>query len=168
MEDVMIDFETLGHRYDAVIIQIAGAYFSRSTGEVSKTFIRNVNASSELRNGFKVDGSTIYWWLSQSDEARKSIERTNAVDSLTAMTDFNEFLRDAKYIWSHATFDFVILMNHLDRLNIKASFTYRKARDIRTLLDVTHISNRIKRDGVHHNALDDCLHQIKYCIGGFR
>lgn len=23
-----------------------------------------------------------------------------------------------------------------------------------------------KREGVHHNALDDCLHQIKYMCGG--
>ena len=40
-------------------------------------------------------------------------------------------------------------------------------RDVRTAVDLLGINPKeFTRDGTYHNALDDCLHQIKYLTSG--
>jgi len=167
MKDVMLDLETFGNGNNAVIVQIGACYFDRTTGEIGSTFSSNVNSNDGIRNGFEVTGSTIEWWLQQSEEARKSIiGNTHPVKD--AINDLNEFLSKAETIWSHATFDFVIIMNHLNKLGIKPKFHYRSARDIRTLVDIASVKeSKVVREGTHHNALSDCLFQVKYCVECF-
>lgn len=165
MKDVMIDLETLGNSNNAVVVQIGACYFDSGTGEVGDTFQVNVDAESSLRAGFEVSGSTIYWWLGQGTDAQTSILRGEKEDVATAFNNLNLFLKKARCIWSHATFDFVILMNHLNRLNIKPKFHYRSARDIRTLVDLAKIDHKgYERAGIHHNALDDCIYQVRYTV----
>lgn len=90
---------------------------------------------------------------------------SNRIDIVDAMTQLNTFLSKAKRIWSHATFDFVVLMDTLQQLNIKPNMSYKSAMDIRTLVDLSGITmSDIPREGVHHDALDDCKHQVKYCV----
>ena len=164
MKDVMLDLETWGNRHNSVVVQIGACYFNRYTGEIGSTYEVHVDAEDEMASGFDVDASTLYWWMSQSKEAQKMAhglmhERKSCH---SAWHYFNEFLNKAKYIWSHATFDFVIMTNHFHVLGIKPKVLFRGARDIRTLVDLSGVKFG-KRTGTHHNALDDCKHQVKYC-----
>ncbi len=162
-KDAMIDLETMGTSHDAAIIQIGACYFNRETGEIGNTFFSNVDLNSELESGFEVDGSTIMWWLGQSEEARKSLFSQPIGTNTTILHFLSLFLDGAANIWSHATFDFVILTNHYKKLDMKPTFHYRTARDLRTLVDLANItSKKYPREGVHHNALDDCKYQVKY------
>lgn len=159
MKRIMIDFETFGVGKHACVVQIGAADFDKN-----ETFKCNVDGVDAQRNGAVIDAATVYWWLEQNDAAQKSIGIYDAVKERDAFSRLNDFLKDADEIWSHATFDFVILMEALRRLDIKPSFSYRSARDIRTLLALTGFDHRkVERHGVHHDALHDCLHQIKYC-----
>ena len=54
-------------------------------------------------------------------------------------------------------------MEALRRLDLKPSFSYRAARDIRTLQSLVPKTEKLKREGIHHDALDDCIYQIQYC-----
>jgi len=168
MKDLMIDIETLGTSHNACMVQFGACFFDRDTGEIGKTFKTNIDIGSSIRSGFSVTGDTISWWFAQSEEARKSITSLGAANVFDALYAINEFMRPAKYVWSHATFDFVILMNHFKHFHIEPNVHYRSARDIRTLVDLANIKQkRTDRDGVHHDALDDCLFQVKYCVDCF-
>lgn len=166
MKDLMIDLETFGNGNNAAICQVGACYFDRVTGEVGDTYISNVDVSTSLKEGFSVDASTIYWWMSQCTEAQKSITEAVKYPVIDVMEDLNQFISKAKCVWSHATFDFVILMNHFKVLNIKPKVHFRSARDLRTLVDLSGITNfrKYNRVGIHHNALDDCLFQVKYTV----
>lgn len=165
MTDVMLDFETLGNGKDAAICQVGACYFSRHSGLVGSMFKRNVDARTSVESGAELDADTVYWWLSQSKEAIESITQPpgSLINIRMAMGELNDFLEGAEQIWSHATFDFVILQQTLKRLNIKPKFSYRAARDIRTIVDAAGINTKLfTREGVHHDALDDCVHQVQY------
>jgi hypothetical protein len=165
MKDVMLDFETLGNGDNKVLCQVGAIYFDKVTGELGQEFKLNIDAASHVKFGGKIDAETVYWWLSQSDVARQSILSDPKVSIVEAMIKLNEFLHSANRVWSHATFDFVTLMQTFKQLNIKPSISYKAGMDIRTLVYLSGIStNETLRTGVHHDALEDAKHQVKYCV----
>ena len=165
MNDVMLDLETWGTGHNAVIVQVGACYFDRHTGEIGKTLCENIDARESIAAGFEVDAATIYWWMQQSPEAQRSITGDSEYSLVGNMTQLNDFMSKAKCVWSHATFDWVILMNHFKKLGIKPKVHYRAARDLRTLVDLANLKygNR-PRVGTHHNALDDCVFQVGYAV----
>ncbi len=169
MTEVMLDFETFGNGKRACIVQIGACYFNRVTGQIGDTYKKNVDARDAVKNGGVIDADTIYWWLGQSPQAIQSITSDPKIGIVAAMGGLNEFLKDAKCIWSHATFDFVILSETLRQLGIKPNFRYQSARDIRTLIDITGTKiEKSEREGTHHDALDDCKFQVKYVVQALR
>lgn len=167
-KDVMLDFETLGNGKDKCLCQVGAIYFDRVTGELGDSFKANIDAESHVRAGGKIDAQTVYWWLAQSDAARSSILAGELRDVTTVMTELNDFLMYADRIWSHATFDFVTLNDTLRQLNIKPKFNYKSGLDLRTLVYLAGTSvSSVERSGTHHDALDDCKHQVKYCVEAF-
>lgn len=154
----MIDLETFSAGENACVVQIGACDFQED-----QQFKRNIDARDAFRNGATIDPDTIYWWLSQSDGARSSVCQPGVTER-EAFEAFNDYLADADEIWSHATFDFVIVMSALRRLNIKPKFSYRAARDIRTLIGFSKIDTKKKpRGGIHHDALADAIYQAGYC-----
>ena len=166
MTDVMIDIEALGPKN--CIVQIGACYFDRYTGEIGTTFKINIDAVSAVKAGAILDPDTVYWWLSQSKEAINSIIAEPRQDIHVAMNALNAFLAPCKAIWSHATYDFVIITNTYRMLHMKTSFQYKVCRDIRTLTDLAKITiDDTPRIGLHHDGLEDALHQVKYCVRAF-
>lgn len=169
MRKIMIDLETLGNGENKCVVQIGACEFDMETGEIGKTFKVNVDAESAVRAGFELDAKTVYWWLSQDRAAIDSILAQPRLDIREAFTQLNEFLKDANQIWSHATFDFVTIMETFRKLNIKTQFHYRSARDIRTLTSMVNMTvDKVERLGTHHDGLDDAIHQVKYCSLAYR
>ena len=165
MKDVMIDFETLGNGSSKCICQVGAVYFDNVTGELGESFKANINAATHVKAGAKIDAETVYWWLKQSDEARASIVSGDLENITSVFLRLNTFLSNSKRIWSHATFDFVTLMETMKQLNITPSFSYRAGMDLRTLVYLAGVSTSdTVRTGVHHDALADAIHQVKYCV----
>jgi len=161
MKDVMIDIETLGTRSTSMIVQIGACYFDRKTGKIGPKFRQNISSGFDDR--FTIDASTISWWLSQSDEARASIAK-DGKDLTTILTNLRDWLGEAKFVWSHATFDIPILLNAFEKCDLHFPIHYTKMRDIRTLMDIANIDTKsLKREGTHHDALADCEYQVAYC-----
>lgn len=110
----------------------------------------------------------MYWWLSQSKEAINSIIGEPRQDVRVAFNALNNFLAPAKAIWSHATYDFVMITKTYRMLHMKTSFPYKACRDIRTLIDLAKVTiDDTPRTGLHHGGLEDALHQVKYCVKAF-
>jgi len=166
MNDVMIDIETLGIRPTSVITQIGACYFDRNTGEIGDTFIRNLNVQEALKWGLTIDWKTVEWWYLQ--EQRSWLEKPMVFTK--ALGELHPFVKKAKYIWSHSTFDIPILANAYNVIGSYLPFHYRQTRDIRTLTHLAgHQRNKSKVDpnDKTHNALDDCIYQVKYCVECF-
>lgn len=168
MKDMMLDIEAMGTGNNAAIIQIAACYFDRKTGKIGDKFKVNIDLNSSIDVGLSVNADTICWWLEQSDEARKSILKKPRVKIKTALNDFKSFSKKAKNIWSHSPYDFTIICSALIACGFKP-LNYRYARDIRTLTDLGKKGkNDFKREGTHHDALDDCIFQVKYCVAAMQ
>jgi len=67
----------------------------------------------------------------------------------------------------HADFDIPILANAYRVLGQRLPFHYRYIRDIRTLVDLSKLPYNKPDKPKDHNALNDCLYQVKYCVECF-
>lgn len=161
----MLDFETLGNGTHKCVCQVGAVYFDNVTGELGKEIKYTIDAGSHEKYGGRIDAKTVYWWLAQSEAARGSINVEEKTDIKVAFEGLNEFLTGAKRIWSHATFDFVTLMETMKQLDIKPSFGYKAGLDLRTLVYLSGTSfDSTQREGVHHDGLADAKHQVKYAV----
>jgi len=164
MKDVMLDIETLGNGEYAAIVQISACYFDRVTGEIGQTFDQKIDLEDACKYG-QVDGSTLKFWLQQDPEViRQVMSGTRRLDEV--LMEFELFARDADCIWSHATFDFVIVQEALKKNDCLKRLKYKSARDLRTLCDLAQLkeSDYPPAVGKTHNALDDCYFQVKYAV----
>ena len=164
----MIDFETLGNGKNAAVVQIGACYFDKLTGKIGNKLDIRITPESAVKSGADMDASTVLWWLDQSEEARTAVFKGPAIDIRAAFIGLNNFLANAEAIWSHATFDFVILQETLKRLEIRPTFRYSAAKDIRTLQYLAPLTKEemagLTREGIHHDGFSDCLFQVKYCV----
>ena len=171
----MIDLETLGNSHDAAIIQIGWCLFDQE--KIFESGQRTVHFEDALKHG-KVTPSTLAWWMQQSEEARKSVITPHKNDTLAvALQAFVQTLENrwgkeehngqrVEHFWAHATFDFTILSNAFKSVGIENPIGFRQCRDLRTLdmlADAATIENWPVREGVHHTAIDDAVHQAK-CV----
>lgn len=163
MKDLMLDIETLGTRPTSVICQLGACYFDRQTGEIREKFLQNIEIGSALMAGLTIDQSTVDWWKEQDEQTW----HTGLVDIWSVLQLFSDFCKGVKSIWSHATFDVPIVQNAYQMCSIKLPWHYRAAKDIRTLVDLTNPEFKPDKELKTHNALDDCLYQVKYCVGCF-
>lgn len=169
MKDVMIDFETFGNGDNKVVCQLGAVYFDKKTGELGKELLINIDAASHIALGGVIDASTVYWWLGQSKEAQQSVIAEPRLDVKDAMQVTNDFLKGAARVWSHATFDFVTLMQTMKLCGIKPNVSYKSGMDLRTLVYLAGESvSQHKREGLHHNGLDDAKFQVKYAVAAMR
>jgi len=173
--ELMVDIETMGTNKHAPIIQIGAVYFSMKTGDLGDEYLINLDLEDAINHGAKPDGRTIYWWLSQSKNARDGLHKgeTAFMKEDQGLQDFNQFWARATRVWSHATFDFVMLMEAMHRRGIQPTVHYRKARDIRTLTGLADMTReeietqQVERAGTHHNGLDDAIYQVAYCTNAY-
>lgn len=165
---ITFDLETLGNSPNAPIIQIGAVKFNEK-GEINDKFLVNVDLSKEKGLWSDMDYPTIHWWLNQSPEAINSVfgNHLERVSLSHALYLFKEWIgKTASYTyWSHTTFDPPILESSYRKLDMENPIPFRLHRDIRTLTWFTkrkaHVP-KIEREGVHHNALDDCIYQAAY------
>jgi len=163
MKDLMFDLETLSLLPNAAIFQIGACYFDRHSGEIFESFLCNVDIQTTFNLGFKAHADTIYWWLNRSEKARKGLVK-DRIPIESAIESFISFTLGTETIWCHKDFDYPILRNYFDVLKPSVQIDYRRIYDIRTLTGLAKFDHRkLLREGIHHDALDDCIHQAKYC-----
>ena len=91
---VMVDLETFGNEYNAVICSIGAVEFDIETGQTGREFFRKVDIQSGLDKGLSVNGSTIEWWLMQSQSAREAVAIGDGIHLQQMLHEFKLFLEE--------------------------------------------------------------------------
>lgn len=164
---VMMDLETWGTRSGSALRSVGAVVFDpKETGVDAETFYANIDRQSCSDMGLTEDASTVAWWDRQSAEA----EATLAVDQRPlreVVRDFNRWFRatGCAHVWSHgASFDVVLWEWACLACDEKEPWKFWDVRDTRTLYHLAGVDLKsVPRDGVHHNALDDAVHQAR-CV----
>ena len=169
-DHVMIDLETLDNKPTSAIVSIGAVKFDPKFGKLGDTFYRVVEIESALKFG-TASGSTIKWWMKQSDAARDVFNMTtleNVSDLPTALRDFSDWLartgQDFDYkVWGNgASFDNTILRHAYEQTGIPAPWQFWNDRCYRTFKGMWPQIKMTKRTGTHHNALDDAISQADH------
>jgi len=162
--NLMVDIESLGTMPNAVITQIGACYFDWD-GSTGETFLCNIRVQDCLDKGCEVDAGSLKFWFKQIAQNGSPDWLCEPKPFATAMQTFCQFRINADTIWSH-TFDQILLQHAGLTCGIKTAMPYRKLRDIRTLIELSGL--KITKDEIEtrksHNALEDCLYQIEYCV----
>lgn len=156
--DVLVDLETLGTGPGAVIASIGAVMFDPMGEGVIEPFYLVVDIQSCLDAGLTVTGDTLYWWLDQGEEARRSLLASPRVrHPLRVILDtFTRWYPTGSKLWAYgATFDPVILASAYRQLGLVEPYTYRDIRCARTLLALANLPKSEPILG--HHALNDAI-----------
>ncbi len=171
--DFMIDLETLGTKENCVVISIGVVAFNEE-GFQGRDFYAVFNVEEQIVKGRKIDYSTLKWWMSQSEEARKVFtEGSHNVETiLNCLTEYiNSFMEDGKsaFIWGNGSiFDISIMQNLYDQYNIEIPWKFWNVMDLRTFVRFVGDGERVQNNGIQHNARDDARNQAEYVIRKLR
>jgi hypothetical protein len=168
LSHLMIDLETMGKGSNSAIVSIGAVEFELQSGETGEEFYTRVDLQSCLDLGLKVNASTIFWWLMQSEKARKEIckEGKPLREALFDLSVFIKLLKTDVQTWGNgARFDLGILEDAYDACGSHTTpWGFRFERDVRTLVSFAPaIKDHYPFTGVEHNPIDDCKYQIGYC-----
>lgn len=164
--DVMLDLETtgLGPERNA-IIQISAVRFNLHKRTIDTDFFDRCLMVPENRTW---DGSTLEWWRKMPDVMAK-IQARSESDIAGILQDLITWTGTDKTFWSKPThFDHSFISSYFRDYNKWNPFHFRKANDMNTFIRARYYPDappEFERDlpfvGEKHNALFDCLHQIK-------
>lgn len=170
--DIMTDIETLGHKTDSTIFQIAAVAFDIQTGEHLSTFsqIADITKNDQMR----VTGSTIKWWLNTNKELLTDLINKGEHSSDVLVTNFHEWLTHLNgdlHLWGNGIlFDNKMIQHQMELLSLEYPIRYKNDRDMRTIVDLAcsklQISERELKAQfndaslTHHDAFDDVRFQI--------
>lgn len=162
--NVMVDLETLGTGSSAVIVSIGACKFDVLNGIADDIFYAVVDPETCVVTGMQMDTSTVVWWMSQKEEARKVFSDAAAVPIEDALRSFSAWYPEGAALWGNgASFDNTILANAYRLAGIKSPWEFWNDRCYRTLKNLSP-EIHYERTGVHHNALDDALFQAGHAI----
>lgn len=174
--DIMIDIETLGTTADSVVLSVGVVKFSGDKILDSKEYI--LPSKYQINNLHRrVQVSTIDWWSSRSNNARKVLKDVQdsdkyyhsqphrSIEYICANILDHLVLPDVRYIWFKG-FDMGVLSHLFTQLNLDMSgYDFRKEMDFRTIENLVKHTPEYqkfrKTITITHNAVDDCLNQIK-------
>jgi len=162
---IMLDLETMGNNSNSAIIAIGAVAFDDN--QVTSKFYTEVNLQSAIDNGGVVDGSTVTWWLKQSESARKAFENNdNAPHIASALHQFGSWYVEVRgdQVWGNgAMFDNSILGNAYKNCALNVPWKFWNDMCYRTIKNMyKHI--KLDRVGTYHNAVDDAESQALHLI----
>lgn len=167
----MLDLETFGSDNSSVITSLAIVIFNPYTGETLDSLKVDIDIQSSLDYGATVNGSTLVWWLGQSEGARNTLieGQKNALDLKKAMQKVHFFLlknfdvHEVKLWGNGSSFDLSILSNSFKLVGMPETWKHYNERDVRTIVAFNpEIKDNLVFEGVKHDPLADCLFQIQY------
>lgn len=175
---VMIDTETLGRTPGSVVRSVAAVEFDPQTGETGRQKVWKIDLADSIRYGFKVEASTLKWWMMQSDEARREFVEGAETPLEDFLQDFMQFIAATDEgndftLWClQLDFDVAMLRSMYSWYNLNVyrcdeevlPWNFRKVRDVRPYMDALDSAGLLPpKVADRHTPLADCLAQIN-CV----
>lgn len=164
MKNIMIDIETLDTHPGGVILSIAAVSFGIFGVHTTK-YYQNIDVLSSVMAGFTVDPKTVAWWNKQ-DLTTFNIFKGKTTPIRNALAHLSEFIRKDDQVWAKGPdFDLVLLSHAYDKLGMRVPWSFRNARDVRTMLWMGKALGINLEEGMKpvpftkHFALDDAIYQ---------
>tara|TARA_R110000868_G_C10972634_1_gene770658 strand:- start:35384 stop:35914 length:531 start_codon:yes stop_codon:yes gene_type:complete len=160
----MFDIETFGTVANAVVISVGAAGFDKE-GK-SFEYYQRIDIESQTKAGRSMNESTLLWWMDQSKEAQ-TVFKEDAQDTKYALDKMivqiqNRFdLKKLEVYGNGANFDITIMENLLATFELPIPWKFWNIRCYRTIKNL-FAGTVMKREGTHHNALDDAKDQLKH------
>lgn len=183
---MMVDVETLGNESTPVVIQIAAVIFDVHTGETFETFNMMIDPKSSVKHGLKITASTMEFWLKQEKDAIEKVvfkailegqELTVVLDAFTAWIEQVKKTHKVKSVkWYGNGDDWSWVASNYYATNREMPIPFWDSLDVRTPVewgleifgDDFNPKKTTVFDGIRHDAISDCLHQIKYLVTIFQ
>lgn len=182
----MLDLETFGNNIegDAALVSIGAVVFDADSDAldlsllIGDTFERKVDLQrTEIAMRGHIDPSTIEWWLTQDDAARKALTEGERLPLGTALMEMMPWLgeviaragtKDVR-LWSNGpTFDEHILRRAFTRYGFKFPLSHRGSRCCRTMtaqaIELGFDMAKLGVNGAKHDALADAIFQARGVI----
>lgn len=170
MKHVMLDLETFGTRPGSVIRSVGAVEFDLS-GKTGETFYANIQHLSCVDAGLVTDPATVKWWSEQGKAAQDAFLSNQRPLTEVAMA-FTTWFRKAggECVWGQgANFDPPLWEAAVLAVGSPAPWKFWNVRDTRTVYDIFEFDTRdLVRKRVHHNALDDAVHQVALVAAALR
>lgn len=169
MQELMIDFETLGQNEDTIVISLGACFFDLESGKIGPTFYMAFDIDDQLKRGRTITGDTLKWWFSQSDAAKK-VFNDKAKPTEEVLKTFATWVSGQNSVskvrpWGNgATFDISIIEHLFRQYGIKCPWLYYNVMDMRTFRRFVANNAKVEKKGVNHNALDDAKSQAEFII----
>jgi hypothetical protein len=166
----MVDLETLGTNPDTIVVSIGACFFDIETKQLGPTFYMALDIEDQLKKGRSITGSTLKWWMSQSDAVKKvfhekSKPTSEVLNTLVYWIKQETNKKNLKPWGNGNTFDISILENMFNQYNIEVPFMYYNSMDLRTFRRFVANNEKVdKSEGTNHNALDDAKNQALFVI----
>lgn len=163
---IMIDLETLGTKPGSVISSIGACCFDPHGSWIGEQLHIHVDHVDSVKRGFNIEAETVAWWFAQGDTARQAITAGQAIayPVVSALEKLGHFVRSngsEPWIWCNGgSFDFPILAAYFAKFDKPLPWDYWQEMDLRTLKNLNK-SLRLERQGTHHDALADAIHQAR-------
>lgn len=169
--DAMLDLETWGTAQGCAIRSIGAVAFDPTGDGVGPTFYSNIDDRSCWFAGLTVDPKTVRWWKDQPAAANEALQIDKRPLQLVVDAFHKWFAAHRlQRVWCQgANFDAPIWEAAARAVNQFVPWKFWNIRDTRTAYELAGFDPAlILREGTHHNALDDCLHQVKCVQASYR
>lgn len=165
--DCMVDIETGDvDPSRGYVFQIAAVKFNAQTREVSPSFF-DMCLHPDTQPNRRWEEKTRNWW-SKMPETFHGIQ-LRMEDTKDVLVKFQQWAQGVETFWGKPThFDFSFLQSLYKDVGLQIPFHYRKANDMNSFARGRYFPDQppqweriIEFTGAAHNAMDDCLHQLK-------
>ena len=164
-DPVMSDLETLGTRPRSVILSIGAVKFDPDSGETHSDIYIVINKQSCLDVGMEIDPGTVKWWDAQDADAKKVLTEAehSVIGIKEALQRFSDWIDPSATIWGNGSdFDNAMLQEAYKLCGLKQPWAFWNNRCYRTMKNMVNVQH--KRNGTHHNALDDARYQAEHLM----
>ena len=175
--NIMVDLETASIKENAAILSWAMVAFTTDGSECDiEPFYKTINLTSCFMTGMSIEQDTQDWWMKQSPESRAVILMSEGEDILPVTREAYCWLSALAekydlYMWCRGIdFDLPKIEWCFRKfLEQNAPYKYFHKMDVRTVLEFMQIDqSAFSFEGVKHNSVDDCRHDIKMVQAAYR
>lgn len=173
MNELQIDFETLGTNPDTVVISVGAQFFDLEKKLLGPSFYMAFDIEDQLKKGRSINADTLKWWMSQSDAAKKVFKEKakptqEVLNTFVYWVKANSSKKTLKPWGNGSTFDISIMEDLLRSYDLDVPWQYYNIYDLRTFRRFVANNAKVEKIGVNHNALDDCQSQIEFMFKHYK